>query len=70
MTEDMHEERLQAVEAFGNAFVSFVSFIIQNIYFLKASNSIDLIQHLYHMNEQRHYIYFLGYHAILTHNWK
>lgn len=26
MTEDMHEERLQAVEAFGDSFVSLYSF--------------------------------------------
>lgn len=26
MTEDMHEERLRAVEAFGDTFVSLISF--------------------------------------------
>lgn len=33
MTEDMHEERLHAVEAFGDAFVSFISFIVFAISF-------------------------------------
>ena len=32
MTEDMHEERLQAVEAFGDSFVSLKLFILHIIF--------------------------------------
>lgn len=39
MTEDMHEERLQAIEAFGDSFVS-LKFIISQIIFL--NDIIDL----------------------------